>query len=333
MPSSLLFPLLGLGAIGALVLASSGDSTPTTGKRTPAAGPPGGGGAQQKKNVAVAVTDCYAGLPPAIAATAKGFDIGTAASMRMAAANLDLVAQNPATLPQVKAAAVSASKCLRSKADGMGTGVDTKTDGWPTGTGGLPTALPTGLPTTLPTGVPSGTPTQLECAAMIKQFRSIPGYEGYFGKTLDSGSADELNALATQLETFASNPIGPGDPTWKLFFAKTAICLRTMAKNKGGGGDGGDVEVVKGCIKGSDGEDLPDSGWTALAAAKPEFMTTATTAAASGDTKTIRDLANQLRENCQGTAAGELELAANGIETGKTPGMVGLGIPIPKWPT
>lgn len=323
MPSFLL-PLLGLGAIGALVLASSSDSTPATGKRTPAAGPPGGGGGDtQKKNATV--TDCYAGLPPEIAVAAKKFDIGTAASMRMAAANLDLVANNPATPSQVKAAATSAAKCLREKADGMGSGPDLKTDGWPTG--GLPTG---GLPTTLPTGVPSGTPTPMQCDAMIKQFRAIPGYETYFGKTIDGGSADELNALATQLETFASNPIGPGTPEWKLFMAKTAVCLRTMSKSKGGGG-GGDVEVKKGCIKGSDGEDLPDSGWAALIAAKPEFATTASTAAVTGDTKAIRELANQLRENCQGKAADELELAANGIETGKTPGMVGLGLPV-GWP-
>jgi hypothetical protein len=251
-------------------------------------------------------------LPPEVKSKVDGWrNSGGAANLEMAAHYLDLM---KGLSPEVGAAATKVAQCLRAEA-AVSKGA------------GAPVAIPgIGIP-----GV-GGVPTDAECITILTQLKTLyAGKAPGLGEILANGDATQLEALAKFLE----NPVPPiSDPTMAALFKKAAVCVRIMVAQKKAAAPG--VAVVKGCLKNpTTGEDMPDMGLAAVSGAFASTIgTTVSTATITKDAPALRTLAKQLRENCQGKAADELNLLANSID-GLGTGDIGTG-DVPggfKWPT
>ena len=275
-----LLPILLLGG-GLIYLATRPSAgAPADGKpRTaPAAGSP----------TEAQCESAYNALPADAKAKVKGWvdaDIasGGTSNIKMAASYLELAA-SAATEP-AKSNMLLLARCLRGKA-----AADAKPS----------TSMPS------PADV-SGA----DCATVLA---AIGKMNPTYGPVIASKDPAQLKALAAQLAMWLP---AVSDPTVRANVEKGIKCLNDLAASGGSGGSGGSGSgggSSGDCLTDDDGNVIADGGLANLLAHSPKLATAF--AGITGDATKLANLAQLLKNSCQGKAADEVDGMAKSLGGG-----------------
>lgn len=276
-------PLLPILLLGGGLVYLATRSTTATPSDGKRAVPPGAAGSPTEAQCEAA----YAALPPDVQSKVKGWvdaDLGTGgtSNIKMAASYLEIGA-NTAAEP-VKSNMLLLARCLRGKAAGS--------------------------------GKPAPAASDLGAADCATILAAIAKMNPTYGPVIASKDPTQLKALASQLAMWLP---AVSDPAVRSNVEKGIKCLNDLAGSSGSGSGSGSGSDSGDCLTDDDGNVIADGGLANLLAHSPKLA--AAFATITSDATKLKNLAQLLKNSCQGKAADEVDGMAKSLG-----GIGGVGI-------